>query len=143
MKAKEYLNQIRDCKNQINLDLRRIDELREYATSMGTKELKQDIVQTSIKNAGLEDMVGKIVDCERAVRDEIRAYLNLQEFIIAQIRGLEGGEMSVTYVELLMRRYVQFERFEVISVEMGYSYEWIRHLHGDALAIFEKQYLEN
>ena len=88
-------------------------------------------------------MVGKIVDCERAVRDEIRAYLNLQEFIIAQIRGLEGGEMSVTYVELLMRRYVQFERFEVISVEMGYSYEWIRHLHGDALAIFEKQYLEN
>ena len=143
MKAKEYLNQIRDCKNQINLDLRRIDELREYATSMGTKELKQDIVQTSIKNAGLEDMVGKIVDCERAVRDEIRAYLNLQEFIIAQIRGLDGGEMSVTYVELLMRRYVQFERFEVISVEMGYSYEWIRHLHGDALAIFEKQYLEN
>ena len=143
MKAKEYLNQIRDCKNQINLDLRRIDELREYATSMGTKELKQDIVQTSIKNAGLEDMVGKIVDCERAVRDEIRAYLNLQEFIIAQIRGLEGGEMSVTYIELLTRRYVQFERFEVISVEMGYSYEWIRHLHGDALAIFEKQYLEN
>lgn len=140
MNAKEYLRQIGDCKYQIECDMQRLDELREFATATGSKELKADIVQTSIKNAGLEEIVGKIVDCEVAIRDEIGAYLKLQEFIISQIRGLEADNQ---YIELLLRRYVHGERFEVIAVGMGYSYERIRHMHGEALEVFGNQYKES
>ncbi len=140
MTPKEYLNQVRDAKYQIESDLKRLDELRDLATATGSRELKQDIVQTSIKNAGLEEPVGKIVDCEAKIREEIKAYLDLKNFIVDQIRNLEAGELTSKYVQLLMRRYIDGESYELISVAMGYSYEWIRHLHSDALVAFGNQY---
>ena len=75
MQGKEYLEQIRLCKNNINNNLRRLDELREMALATGSKELKADVVQSSISDAGLEDSVGRYVDYEASIREEINKYM--------------------------------------------------------------------
>ena len=139
MQGKEYLEQIRLCKNNINNNLRRLDERREMALATGSKELKADVVQSSISNAGLEDSVGRYVDYESSIREEINKYMDLKNKINKQIEELNAPPQ---YVELLMLRYCQFKRFEQIAVEMDYSYERVRHMHKEALIKFENQYLK-
>jgi hypothetical protein len=146
MTAKEYLNQIRSCKVKLENDQRRLNELKEMALATGSKELKADVVQTSIANAGLEDSVGDYVDFEMKIREDIRKYLELEMKIVRQINSLHCGEQTNAYIELLLRRYDHGERFETIAIAMNYSYEYVRHLHNEALNSFEEQYrkeLEN
>lgn len=140
MTAKEYLKQIRLFKYTIDNDLQRLEELKLLATATGSKELKQDVVQTSLRNAGLEDVVGDYVDFELMIRDEINEYLKLKSRIVGQINNLDAGERTANFVHLLLARYSSDMRFEQIALEMDYSYEHIRHMHKEALEAFEQQY---
>lgn len=142
MNAKEYLNQIRLYKNRLEHDMARLDELRALATATGSKELKADVVQSSIKNAGLEDTVGDLVDYERKIRADIDQYLRMKEKIISQINNLSAGENTNKYIELLLRRYNLGEFFEEIARAMKYTPSHVRHLHREALEAFENQYLK-
>lgn len=139
MTGKKYLNQLLLCRNVINNDVRRLDELKELALTTGSKELKQDVVQKSLKNAGLEDTVGKYVDFELKIIEEVKNYQKLKEKIIQEIYHMDA---DIKYIELLILRYSQEQRFEEISTNMGYSYERIRHMHGEALKYFENTYKE-
>lgn len=135
MTGKKYLNQLLLCRNVINNDVRRLDELKELALATGSKELKKDVVQKSIKNAGLEDTVGEYVDFECKIIEEVKKYQRLKEKILQEIYHMDS---DVKYIELLILRYSQGLRFEEIAINMGYSYERIRHLHGEALEKFEE-----
>ena len=139
MTAKEYLNQLMLCRNIINNDARRLDELKEMAIATGSKELKADMVQTSVKNEGLEATVGEYVDFERKIIEEIKEYQRLKEKILQEIYHLDS---NVKYIELLIYRYSAGQRFEEIAINMGYTYDHIRHLHKKALEAFGKQYRE-
>ena len=135
MTGKKYLNQLLLCRNVINNDVRRLDELRELALATGSKELKQDVVQKSLKNAGLEETVGEYVDFEIKIIEEVKHYQRLKEKILQEIYHMDS---EVKYIELLILRYSQGLRFEKIAINMGYSYERIRHMHGEALEKFEE-----
>ena len=135
MTGKKYLNQLLLCRNVINNDVRRLDELRELALATGSKELKQDVVQKSIKNAGLEETVGEYVDFEIKIIEEVKHYQRLKEKILQEIYHMDS---DVKYIELLILRYSQGLRFEEIAINMGYSYERIRHMHREALGKFEE-----
>lgn len=139
MTAKKYLNQLMLCRNIINNDARRLDELREMAIATGSKELKADMVQTSVKNEGLEATVGEYVDFERKIIEEIKEYQRLKEKILQEIYHLNS---DVKYIELLIYRYSVGQRFEEIAINMGYSFDRVRHMHTEALDAFEKQYKE-
>lgn len=139
MTGKKYLNQLLLCRNIINNDVRRLDELKEMALATGLKELKQDVVQKSTKNAGLEESVGDYVDFERKIIDEVKKYQRFKEKILKEIYHMDS---DVKYIELLILRYSQGQRFEEIAINMGYSYERIRHMHGEALAKFEETHKE-
>lgn len=140
MTVKEYLKQIKICRHLIENDINRLEELKLLATATGAKELKHDIVQTSIRNAGLEDKVGNYVDFENQIANEIDGYLKLKNHIVNQINNLSAGENTANYIQLLLCRYSSDMRFEEIAVVMNYSYEHIRHLHSEALGAFENQY---
>ena len=43
-----------------------------------------------------------------------------------------------THRSILFKRYVEDKSFEVISVEMGYAYNYTCNLHGDALRELSK-----
>ncbi len=47
------------------------------------------------------------------------------------------------FVELLHKRYVEFKGLELIAIEMNYTYNHIRHMHGRALENLVKKYKES
>ena len=139
MTAKEYLNQIRDTRQVIDAEGERLRNMKELALSVGTKELKADRVQTSIKNEGLEGSVGNYVDYERKVIERIEDYLKLQDRIVDEIYAMNCDKK---FKQILNLRYVHFMRLGDIANQMGYTYDHIRHLHSQALEVFAKQYRE-
>ena len=139
MTAKEYLNQIGDTRQVIEAERDRLRDMKELALSVGTKELKADRVQTSIKNEGLEGSVGNYVDYERKIIERIEGYLKLQDRIVDEIYALNCDKK---FKEILNLRYVHLMRLGDIANQMGYTYTHIRHLHSQALEVFGKQYRE-
>ena len=139
MTAKEYLNQIRDTRQAITAELDRLRNMKELALAVGTKELKADRVQTSIKNEGLEGSVGNYVDYERKILERIEDYRKFEDRIVDEIYAM-NCDYKLKHVIYL--RYVHLRRLEDIANQMGYTYDHIRHLHSQALEVFAKQYRE-
>ena len=139
MTAKDYLNQIKDIKLTIRKEQERLAELKEMAMNTGTKELKQDVVQISIKNAGLEDSVGSYVDYEQKIYKRIEAYLELVDTIVDEIYKLNCNYKIKNALSL---RYVYCLSMKDIANQMGYSFDWVRHIISQGLELFEEQYKE-
>ena len=139
MTAKDYLNQIKDIKLTIRKEQERLAELKEMAMNTGTKELKQDVVQSSIKNAGLEDSVGSYVDYEQKIYKRIEAYLELVDTIVDEIYKLNCNYKIKNALSL---RYVYCLSTKDIANQMGYSFDWVRHIISQGLELFEEQYKE-
>lgn len=139
MTAKDYLNQIKDIKLTIRKEQERLAELKEMAMNTGTKELKQDVVQSSIKNAGLEDSVGSYVDYEQKIYKRIEAYLELVDTIVDEIYKLNCNYKIKNALSL---RYVYCLSMKDIANQMGYSFDWVRHIISQGLELFEEQYKE-
>ena len=57
--------------------------------------------------------------------------------IINEIEGMSNPN----HIELLKLRYIDNERFEAIACTMGYSYDHVIRMHGEALAAFGHMYL--
>lgn len=128
MNPKEYLQQIRRCDNQINNKLAEITQLREMATSI-TSTLKDDVVQSgSGGKSRVAEAVDKIVDLECEINADIDKLIELKREIMSVIDQLDGVERDVLY-----KRYFQFETWEQIAYEIGFSYQWVCKLHGRAL----------
>ena len=70
---------------------------------------------------------------------EIDKFYNIKHKIIGEIQQLEKPEQ----MEVLYRRYVLYQGFAKIAVEMGYNYNWCCHIHGEALKAFEKIKVRN
>ena len=139
MTAKEYLNQIKDVRLIIRKEQERLAELKEMAMNTGTKELKKDKVQTSIKNAGLEESVGNYVDFENKIHDRIEAYLELEERIIDEIYSLN---CSYKIKNLLSMKYVHGLSLRDIANQVGYSVSHTRHMIDQGIELFTEQYKE-
>lgn len=136
MTAKQYLRQIKCLTVMIKQKQEQAAELEELNKSgnMGVRYGK-DRVQSSRVRDGMDGVV-KYIDIIREVDGDIEDYVRLKNKIVNEIQGLTDP----SHVELLYKRYVEFKRFEVIAVEMNYSYDRTRHVHGDALIEFEKRY---
>jgi DNA-directed RNA polymerase specialized sigma subunit len=139
MTAKEYLNQVRDVRQAITAEIERLQQMKEMAMSIGTKELKADRVQTSIKNEGLEGTVGNYVDYENKILDRVAEYREFEDKIVDEIHGMNCA-YKLKYI--IQMKYIDMRRLEDIANEMGYTYDHVRHLHGQALEVFAKQYRE-
>lgn len=139
MNAKTYLNRVRALKVCINTRLRQLEELHEMKTAIGSPSRTGDPVQTSKSGeAPYTRTVEKIAELEQEISGMIESYEEVKGRIITEIALLE----SPVYVEVLMRRYIQYERFEQIAYEMSYSYDHARRLHGMALKAFAEAYPE-
>lgn len=136
-KAKEYLRQIRKLDVMIEQRIRERDSLRQFDGVSGIS-LDTDPVQTSPNGAApFESTVERLITLETELDDLIDEYVSTRNRIIGEIQGIE----NTVYIDLLYKRYVEYKTLEVIAVEMNYSYERIRHLHGYALRAFELKYL--
>ena len=145
MTAKEYLSQISQCDMKIQALIRTRDLLREKAKCDSSPQLNADKVSSSGgSSAPMADAVDRYVDIEReldAMQDEYGALILK---ITKQINCMDDQR----YVELLNLRYVESKRLEDIACIMRkrdggmYNYEYIKRLHGYALAAFTRKYLK-
>ena len=137
MTAKEYLSGLRLLNIKIKHKLQEAEELR--ALAFGTASLNSDSerVQTSPSGDGRQmSMVNHYVDLEAEIQTLVDKYVVMKDEIINRIHQLEDAR----YVEVLFKRYVEYKSLLRISKEMKYDYDYIRHLHRQALKIFERTY---
>ena len=138
MTAKEYLQQLQRLDIMINYKVKELDTLRLQIQSIGSIDYSKERVQTSPSgDASFVKLIGRITDLEAEINAEIDKYVDKKHQIINQIHSLQ----NVNYISILFKRYVEFKKFESIAIEMDFTYDHIRHLHGCALQDFQNKIL--
>ncbi len=131
--VKKYLNQLQKIDIMIKQRQQERDELRDMLGSIGSFDYSKDRVQTSPSgDAQYAKTVERIADIEAEVSNLITDYASRKNIVISQIQALEDPK----YVKILYKRYVEFKMLRKIASEMGYTYQYIILLHGNALKDF-------
>lgn len=131
--TKKYLSQIYNLNCRIENKKNERDQLRELATSVSSFS-NTERVQTSSIQDKMGDTVAKIVDLEAEITATIVEYLEKKEEVIKTIEGIE----NINMYNLLYKRYVEGKTLTDIADEMGFSEDYIKHLHGDSLNAVKK-----
>ena len=135
MTPKQYLGQIRRLRILIDQRERELDSLQAARfAGRGTDYGGTSGGGPHRGGAFFEWAVIASVDMENETAALIERYNELRHTIIGQIQQLDRPE----HMQVLYERYVEEKRWELIADEMGYSADYIRHLHGFALLDFAK-----
>ena len=138
MRAKEYLLQIRNIHIRIENKRERIEKLRGILTSPAVGEMSQDKVLSSVP---LDKQESMIIEKDK-LENELQSLLYKEAELIINIGKQIDGMDKPEHQRLLHLRYEENKTLLEIADAMGYSYTFLRHLHGIALKDFENKYLE-
>ena len=126
MTAKEYLEQYRRLKIEIDSKTEQLEELREFAKSVSHSS-------GAGGHAGVSDKVGKtvakIIDLENEISCQIDKLLELKKEIESTIAKVDDPVLR----QLLTLRYINGRKWEQISNDLDYSRMQIHRLHENAL----------
>lgn len=134
MKAKEYLLQIETLQTKIEQKRQRAKEYRELALTSGGFDYSKERVQTSNFGGQIENPVIRYIALEQEINEDILLLQQTKDKITGEIHNINNPD----FIKLLYKRYVESINLGVIAKEMQYSYDRIRHMHGEALKEFEK-----
>lgn len=137
MKAKDYLMQYQDSRKRIRHLEEEILEVRHAMASVSKPIGSGSHPSNPITTSPQEKLIYRLMELESNKAKEQRECFDLMDYLSRQIDSLGG-----TYSDLLHKRYICWERFEQVSLEMHYSYERVRHLHREALTAFERKFPE-
>lgn len=134
MKAKEYLMQIEILSVKIEQKKQRAKEYRDLALCSGGFDYSKERVQTSNLGGQIEDRIIRYVSLESEITENIFMLQQMKDKITGEIHNLNNSD----YIILLYKRYVECKTLGQIAKDMHYSYDRVRHMHGNALMEFEK-----
>jgi DNA-directed RNA polymerase specialized sigma subunit len=77
----------------------------------------------------MADAVCKIVDLQNEINRDIDRLVDLKRELVAVIKAVEDTE----YQTLLEKRYLCFQTWEQIAVDMGYNVRHLYRIHDEAL----------
>ena len=135
MKAKDYLGQIRKLDMRIGQRITELNQMRERLNIMSGIDYSKDKIQSTPTSGNKQ--VEEMVDLENEILKMIEDETTLKHRIIAEIQILDNA----LYADILFRRYVECLSFERIACDMGYVYNYVCTVHGNALKAFERQVL--
>ncbi len=133
MKAKNYLLSIKQLDNKIQNKKLEIQTLYTLVESVTIKP-KEVNVQTSAPEDKLADTLAKIVDMKDELQEEMNELLNIKFQTVKLIRELQDD----VYVNILIRRYVKYDSWEDIALDLGFTERTVFRKHGFALIEFQK-----
>ena len=128
MTAKEYLQQAYYIDSEIDSKLAQVTVLRQTAAKATST--------MSITPGGgydvhrMEATIVRMVDLEAEINSDIDRLVGLKREIGAKIRAVERPEYRI----VLERRYLCYESWEQIAVDLGYDIRHVYRIHGEALA---------
>lgn len=134
MKVKEYLMQIEILSVKIEQKKQRAKEYRDLALCSGGFDYSKERVQTSNLGGQIEDRIIRYVSLESEITENIFMLQQMKDKITGEIHNLNNSD----YIILLYKRYVECKTLGQIAKDMHYSYDRIKHMHGNALMDFEK-----
>ncbi|MBQ6130188.1 hypothetical protein IJI72_00615 [Candidatus Saccharibacteria bacterium] len=154
MNAKTYLSQYGNIKARLRAIEVMIREIREELTSIESVSLRSAWPDGQPHGTGTTDPTGTqavkaAVSEIEAHRDKLKGQLQDLEIMElkeqahlwskrARIENTLGLVSDQTHYEVLHRRYIEGKKFEVIAVEMSYSFRHTIRLHGEALREVDK-----
>lgn len=133
MTAKEYLEYIRSLGVRIRMEEQQIAWLRQDICSIQALDYSKDRI-TGGRPLDVSDKIARL--------DELieKAYVDWDRFIDirAEARQLISELASTKQQEVLIRRYIRNERWEVIAAEMGITWQGTWQLFYRAMKNFQK-----
>lgn len=132
MNAQKYLQQIKMLETKIKQKEEQIEYLKEAASGAGAIRYDKDKVQTSMMDSKLESLIIQYMTLEQEVQEQILHLEQVRHRIIGEIQELHDDR----YINVLFKRYVEIKSYELIAVEMNYSFDYVKELHRDALEDF-------
>ena len=132
MTAKEYLSQALRLDQRIDAKIAQVASLNELATKC-TATLTGMPRNPNRGGSTMADAVCKIVDLQNEINRDIDRLVDLKRELVAVIKAVEDTE----YQTLLEKRYLCFQTWEQIAVDMHYSGKWILKMHDRALDVVE------
>ncbi len=128
MTVKEFLNQAYRLDQRIQSKIEQLDSLYALAKK-ATSTLSHMPKNPNKATSTMENTICKIIDLQHEINEDIDRLVDLKNEIVAAVKSVENRE----YQTLLEKRYLCFETWEQIAVDMHYSLRWIHILHGKAL----------
>lgn len=128
MTAKKYLSRPYWIDMRIDKKQEEIDRLRAKLT-----KATADISDMPRGGSGGDwtDADVKVLEMEQQIHREIIELCRIKREVFEVIDAVEDER----YRTLLELRYRNYMTFEEIAVEMHFSYDWVRHMHKEALDV--------
>lgn len=129
MTAKEYLQQAYIIDRKIKLDTEKLEAAR---SALYGKTVRYDRVGSKPvpQGNGTENAVLRVLELEERLDKEIDRLTEKRQEIEKAVNAVPADDVQR---EVLTRRYLLYQKWEVIAEEMNYSERHIRRLHGHAL----------
>ena len=128
MTAKEYLSQARYLDARINSKIKQIEQLNSLATS-ATSALSGMPHNPNKATSKMANIVDKIVDLQAEINHDIDTLVELKRDIGNLIKALPNADHQT----ILEKRYLCFQSWEQIAVDLSVSMQHAFRLHDSAL----------
>ncbi|WP_416335292.1 DUF1492 domain-containing protein [Anaerococcus sp. DFU013_CI05] len=135
MNAKEYLKQAFYLDKRINSKLEQVESLNTLATK-ATSTLSDMPKSPSRGTSRLEETIVKIIDLQEEINRDIDKLVDLKKEIANSIFALKDKEEQT----VLEKRYLCFESWEKIAVDMNYSIQYCFNIHRNALKAIDMKF---
>ena len=131
--VKEQLSQAYRVEQRINTKLEQISALRTLAH--GTSQVLTDMPGSPNRNISkLENCVAKMVDLQAEIYEDIQELLETKKKCMDLIKSVG----DVTGQLVLEKRYLCYEKWEQIAVELNLSTRQVYRVHDGAIEEIEK-----
>jgi len=125
MMAKEFLRQAYRLNELINSDLEELQNLRELSRSVSSPVFEEKISGTKSTDPPFVRYVGKIIDLEKQIQQEVDRLVKLKSDIREAINQMQNVDEKL----LLRYRYINFLNWEEICVNLNVSIRTVHRLH--------------
>lgn len=133
MTAKEYLEYIRSLDTRLRMKESQISRLRADICCIQALDYTKDRISGG-SPVDISDKIARLDELIRAANDEWDELIAERERANARIRKLE----SIKQQEVLTRRFIYNEKWEVIAVKMDITWQGTWQLFYRALRNFQK-----
>lgn len=127
MNAKEFLKQIRKLDKLIENKLAEVQQWKDIATNT-SPNMTGERVQSSGNPHKMSDAIGRYIDLEREINQDIDKLVDAKKDVISVIEQLNATEYDVIH-----KIYVQYLTFDEVAYACKHSRSWATTIHGMAL----------
>lgn len=112
---------------QIEEHLAELQELRSFACKI--TPVYSLAPGSSCSTQKLENNIAKIADIETLLQDETNEFLKSLQEVRELIKMIDDPMQRL----IMQKRYLNYQKWEVIAADLGYSWRRVHQLHGEGL----------